>query len=95
MLPFKKKKIMESNTNTINPQHYDKKITPVDYIHANNLNFDEGNIVKYITRHRDKNGEDDVAKCIVYAFFVLQDVYNYDSSKFETLLRDLGKKFCG
>jgi len=81
--------------NTISPEHYDKKITPVEYIHANNLSFDEGNIVKYITRHRTKNGENDVIKSLVYACFVLQDVYSYSPDKFENLLGDLSKKFCG
>ena len=35
--------------------HYKgKRIQPVEYIHANNLNFLEGSIVKRITRWRDK-----------------------------------------
>lgn len=35
--------------------HYkDKKIQPVEYIHANKLGFLEGCIVKRITRWRDK-----------------------------------------
>lgn len=38
--------------------HYKKKrIQPVTYIHANNLNFLEGCIVKRITRWRDKEGK--------------------------------------
>jgi hypothetical protein len=38
--------------------HYkDKKIQPVEYIHANKLNFLEGCIVKRITRWRDKPAE--------------------------------------
>lgn len=38
--------------------HYkDKKIQPVEYIHANNLGFLEGCIVKRITRWRDKPAE--------------------------------------
>lgn len=48
--------------------HYkDKGIQPVAYIHANNLNFFEGNIVKYITRWRDKGGTEDIDKVIHYA----------------------------
>lgn len=36
--------------------HYmKKKIQPVEYIHANNLNFLEGCIVKRITRWREKS----------------------------------------
>jgi hypothetical protein len=37
-------------------RHYkDKPIQPVEYIHANNLNFLEGCIVKRITRWRNKS----------------------------------------
>lgn len=39
---------------------------PWDYILANNLNFFEGNVVKYVTRWRKKNGLDDLRKARVY-----------------------------
>lgn len=43
--------------------HYKKlKIQPVEYNHANNLDFFQGNVVKYITRFRDKNGKADLEK---------------------------------
>ena len=43
--------------------HYkDKAIQPVQYIHANNLGFLEGCIVKRITRWRDKDGIKDLLK---------------------------------
>lgn len=53
------------NNQTTNPLdmqvaggHYKgKKIQPVEYIHANGLNFLEGCIVKRITRWRDKPAE--------------------------------------
>ncbi len=47
--------------------HYKKTvIQPIEYITANNLGFIEGNIVKYITRHEDKNGIEDINKIIHY-----------------------------
>lgn len=56
--------------------HYKKcSIEPVKYIRANNLDFFEGNIVKYITRHKDKNGAEDIKKVIHYAEMILEDVY--------------------
>lgn len=43
--------------------HYKKlAIQPVEYIHANNLPFIEGCIVKYATRWRDKGGTEDLKK---------------------------------
>lgn len=52
--------------------HYKKKaIQPIEYIHANDLNFDEGNIVKYVTRWRDKGTPiADIDKIIQYAEFL-------------------------
>lgn len=47
--------------------HYTKlKMQPWDYIIANELNFFEGNVVKYVTRWRHKNGLDDLRKARVY-----------------------------
>jgi hypothetical protein len=43
--------------------HYkDLKIQPVEYIHANNIPFIEGNVIKYVTRWRAKNGIKDLEK---------------------------------
>lgn len=43
--------------------HYKgKAIQPIEYIHANNLNYSEGAIVKYISRWREKGGVEDLKK---------------------------------
>jgi hypothetical protein len=43
--------------------HYRKlKIQPVEYIHANNIPFIEGCIIKYATRWREKGGFKDIEK---------------------------------
>jgi hypothetical protein len=57
-------------------EHYDKKkIQPVEYIHANGLDFFEGNVIKYITRHRSKGGLDDLIKARHYIDMLIS--YNY------------------
>ena len=58
--------------------HYkDCGIQPVEYIYSNGLDFLEGNVVKYITRHRTKgDGEQDIRKVIHYAQMILQMEYN-------------------
>ena len=58
--------------------HYkDCGIQPVDYIFKNNLDYFEGNVVKYITRHRKKGeGRKDVEKAIHYAQMILELYYN-------------------
>ena len=53
--------------------HYrDKGIQPIIYIHANNLGFCEGNVVKYVTRWRDKNGVADLKKAIHYLELLIE-----------------------
>ena len=51
-------------------------IQPVEYIAANDLNYFEGNIVKYVTRHRRKGaGREDIEKVIHYAQLMLELEY--------------------
>ena len=57
--------------------HYkDCGIQPVEYIHANKLDYFEGNVIKYITRHRTKGqGKKDIEKAIHYAQLILELEY--------------------
>ncbi|PPB51698.1 DUF3310 domain-containing protein [Campylobacter hyointestinalis] len=53
--------------------HYkNKAIEPIDYIRANNLDFCEGDVVKYITRHKEKGGIEDLKKAKQYIDFILE-----------------------
>lgn len=57
----------------INGNHYkDKGIQPIVYIHANDLGFCEGNVVKYVTRWREKGGKADLEKAIHYLELLIQ-----------------------
>lgn len=56
--------------------HYAKlAIQPIDYIYRNKLDFLQGNIIKYATRHKDKGGAEDVRKIIHYAKLILKLEY--------------------
>lgn len=55
--------------------HYKLTIQPIEYIHKNQLGFIEGNIIKYATRHKSKNGAEDVKKIIHYAQLLLELEY--------------------
>lgn len=47
--------------------HYkDFAIQPAEFIHGNGLGFLEGNVVKYVCRHKKKNGKQDLEKAIHY-----------------------------
>ena len=54
-------------------------IQPVEYIHRNGLTFLEGNVVKYITRHRAKGGAADIRKVIHYCELILALEYGTPS----------------
>lgn len=57
--------------------HYkNKKIQPIDYIIGNELGFCEGNVVKYITRYKDKNGLEDLKKAKQYIEFLIEGYIN-------------------
>ena len=47
---------LDDNTNTT-PKHYQGSIQPIDLINAQNLNFNLGNVVKYVCRAGKKQGE--------------------------------------
>lgn len=53
--------------------HYvTKAIQPITYIHANKLGFCEGNVVKYVTRWKDKNGIADLEKAKHYIELLIE-----------------------
>ena len=39
-------------------------IQPIEYCQKNELNYCESNIIKYVTRHKHKNGKADLLKAI-------------------------------
>lgn len=48
------------------PEHYTKGIECWDYIVSQGLGFLEGNVIKYVTRYRHKNGLQDLLKARQY-----------------------------
>jgi len=59
-------------------EHYDFPIQPTEYIFKNKIPFIEGNVIKYVTRHRQKNGAQDILKAIHYLELLLE--FEYDES---------------
>ena len=52
--------------------HYKKGIQPWQYVEANQLDFFEGNVVKYVTRSRQKNGLEDLLKAQHYIEYLIE-----------------------
>ena len=54
-------------SNNITPSYYQKGgIEVTDFITSNDMSFIEGNIVKYITRYKEKSGIQDLRKARWY-----------------------------
>lgn len=71
---------MNAKDTQIGGNHYSKySIQPAEFIYVNNVPFIEGNIIKYILRHRDKNGIEDIKKAIHYCELLLK--FEYDTEK--------------
>ena len=56
--------------------HYQMAIEPIDYIVKNDLGYREGNVIKYITRYKKKNGQEDLLKAMHYLEMILGDYNN-------------------
>ena len=61
--------------------HYKNRgIQPLEYTMKNKLSFCEGNVVKYISRYKSKNGIEDLAKVIHYALLSAYEEYGKQGS---------------
>jgi len=56
-------------------EHYIMPIQPIEFIVKNNLPYREANVIKYVCRHRNKNGKQDIEKAIHYLEMILEE-YN-------------------
>ena len=67
--------ITENELNDIvnHPKHYTAgSIECIDYINACKFDYLEGNIVKYVTRYKNKNGVEDLRKAEFYLRMLIE-----------------------
>lgn len=66
---------MSAKDKQVGGSHYKNlKIQPVEYIMANGLNYCEGNVIKYVTRYKQKGGIIDLEKAKHYIDLLIQEV---------------------
>jgi hypothetical protein len=65
-----------NNKNVNSPEHYNQgKIEVIDAIDAWDLNFSEGNVIKYVTRHRHKGNQvEDLKKALWYIERLIKNI---------------------
>jgi len=60
----------------VSGSHYKELvIQPIQFIHANNIPFMEANVIKYICRHKSKNGLADLEKAKHYIDLLIELEY--------------------
>jgi len=63
--------------NQVDGNHYKElAIQPIQFIHANNIPFMEANVIKYICRHKSKNGLADLEKAKHYIELLMELEYD-------------------
>lgn len=55
------------------PHYNNSEIQPIDLIRSRNLNYAEGNVIKYICRYRTKGGAADLQKARDYLEWLIED----------------------
>ena len=73
--------------------HYQSDYQPLNLILKYNLNFIQGSVIKYVTRHRRKNKEEDLLKALSLCETGLKfDKYNFFYSDVRNEVYDYCKK---
>lgn len=72
----------QATNEQIGGAHYkDLPIQPTEFIHRNGIPFIEGNVIKYVCRHRHKNGRQDIEKAIHYLRLLLEFEYETENKE--------------
>ena len=67
---------MSAYDKQVGGSHYKKmKIQPSKFVIENELLFPEGNVIKYICRHRFKNGKEDLEKAVHFIEMIIERDY--------------------
>lgn len=67
--------VFKNEDDPVSPNHYTcMKISPLEYIKANGLGWNAGNVIKYVSRYKNKNGLEDLRKAKWYLEDLIKDV---------------------
>lgn len=79
---------MTISTNALDVQvagnHYKElPIQPVEYIYANKIGYFEGNVIKYVTRWKEKGGIKDLEKAKHYIDLLIELTTRTESAEYQ------------
>ena len=76
---------MSSYDKQVGGDHYQNmKIQPAEFINKNEMKFAEGNAIKYICRHINKGGKQDLEKAKHYIDMIIERDYGDETYKSQT-----------
>ena len=76
---------MSAYDKQVGGKHYIKyKIQPSKFVTENKLLYPEGSVIKYILRHQDKGGKQDLLKAIHFIEMIIERDYTDKKEKTES-----------
>lgn len=66
LIPCYNYTLFEAKDSKIKPSYYGTGIDVIEFCLRNNLTFMQGNVIKYVTRYKKKNGVEDLEKAKEY-----------------------------
>ena len=76
----------------IGGNHYKKyRMQPSQFVTENKLLYPEGCVIKYIVRHQDKGGKQDLEKAIHFIEMIIERDYKDEKEKQETWIEGYKK----
>ena len=83
---------MSAYKKQIGGSHYLKfKIQPSRFVVENKLLYPEGNVIKYILRHQNKGGKEDLEKAKHFIDMIIERDYENEKEKQETWIEGYKK----
>jgi len=83
---------MSAYDKQVGGKHYIKyKIQPSKFVTENKLLYPEGSVIKYILRHQDKGGKQDLLKAIHFIEMIIERDYTDKKEKQDTWIRGYKK----
>ena len=83
---------MSAYKKQVGGKHYIKyKIQPSQFVVENNLLYPEGCVIKYVVRHQDKGGKQDLEKAKHMIDMIIERDYGDEKEKTETWLEGYKK----
>lgn len=79
---------MSANNTQVGGTHYKLVIEPWDYIHRNGIGYLAGNVIRYVTRYKQKGGKEDLLKAIHYLEKLIEEDYPEDQSNQSQVIKN-------